>query len=174
MILNNFRRLCQHERYKNAYKIIDAEANDWTKADRYCRDLMADEFGPGMVRPDSTDKSDAKRYGIFTDHEQKLHWKTEIENAFMSGAVCYAKDFITCSDPEEIKRGFEDETKFFRIENKIHDNIWEKDKSIITGKGNGGRKDDRITSFGFSLTQRTRRLHDRRWQNWAERHGVIM
>lgn len=174
MIKNNFKRLCLHPVYSKSYKIIDCEANDWTKADRYCKDLMADEFGVEMVFPDSADKTDKKRYGIYTDPAAKLNWKTEVENAFMSGAVCYANDFVTCGDAEHFKRAFEEETRFFRVENKIHENPWEKDKFIITGKGNGGRLDDRICAFGFLLTQRTRQLHDPRWQAWAEARGIMI
>jgi hypothetical protein len=172
MITNNFTALCIHPTYAKSYKIIDAEANDWTKADRYCRDLMKDEFSPGLVFADSADKSGMGRYGIYTDEAEKLKWAMEIERAFMSGAVCYARDFISVGGAEEFKRGFEDEVRFFRVERKPPEDIWSKDKFIVTGKGNGGKCDDRICAFGFSLAQTTRRRGDRRWNHWAGEHGV--
>lgn len=173
MIRSNFTRLCQHPTYADAYKVIDAEANDWTKADRYCRELMKPEYAPrGKVLADSVDKSGLARYGIYTDEAEKMKWADQIEYAFMSGAVCYAKDFICAGDPEAFKRGFEDEAEFFRVERKPAEDVWSKDKFIVTGKGNGGKKDDRICAFGFSLTQTARRRKDANWKNWAIEQGL--
>ncbi len=175
MLMNNFRRLCCHEKYGKSFKIIIAEANDWTKADRYCKDMMSDEFGgPGIVKAESNDTQKPKRYGVYTDPGEKVHWKTEIEKAFMSGAVCYAQDFVTCGDANEFQRQFEEEARFFRVEKKLHQDVWEKDKFIITGKGNGGRMDDRICAFGMVLAQRSNIINNPLWQNWAEQNGVML
>ena len=129
------KRLRGVKEYRDARIIVHAEANDWTKADRYCRELMQPEYGPpGYVLPNSQDKSGQGRYGVYTDEDEKVHWADCIEQAFIGEEVCYADKFVSL-DPEGIKRKFEDQVRFYRREiAEVKDPIFQDPRFRYTGK----------------------------------------
>lgn len=128
------KRLKAHPMYRDAHVIIHAEANDWTKADRYCRELMQPEYGPGQWVPNSQDDSGQGRLGVYTNEDEKSHWADCIEQAFFGEQVCYARDFISL-DPDGLKRKFEDQVRFYRREVKEGtDPIFNDPRYRYTGK----------------------------------------
>jgi hypothetical protein len=168
------KRLKAHPTYRDCHVIIHAESNDWTKADRYCTELMQPEYGPGKWLPNSYDPTGQGRHGVYTDDDEKEKWADCIEQAFLGEEVVYAQDFISL-DPEGIKRKFEDQARFYRREiSEVKDPIFQDPRYRYTGKGNGGRFDDLISIFGLIERQSKRVRKDPRWQAWANKHGVTI
>lgn len=114
MICSFVRRIRAVQDYRQSHIIVHAEANDWTKADRYCRELMQPEYGPGLVVPNSQDDSGLGRFGVYTNEDEKQKWADCIEQAFMGQEICYAAQFVS-SDPEAVKAKFEDQVRFYRL-----------------------------------------------------------
>lgn len=134
MITGFVKRLRKVKEYHDAHIIVHAEANDWTKADRYCRELMQPEYGPGQVLPNSQDDSGLGRYGVYTNEDEKSKWADCIEQAFLGEEVCYAEQFVS-TDPEALQRKFEDQVRFYRKEIKEGlDPIFQDPRFRYTGK----------------------------------------
>jgi hypothetical protein len=159
--------------YHNSKIIIHAEANDWTKADRYCRELMEPEYGPGEVVPNSQDNQNLGRFGVYTNALEKDKFADHIERAFLGEEICYARDFCSLA-PKEIQAKFEDQAIFYRKEiREGADPIFQEPRYRYTGKGQGGRCDDLITIFGLIDRWAYHLRRDRgTWAKWAADRGV--
>jgi hypothetical protein len=169
------KRLRAVKDYRESHIIVHAEANDWTKADRYCRELMQPEYSPGVgkVWPNSQDSSGAGRYGVYTDEDEKSKWADCIEQAFLGEEVCYAQQFVSL-DAEATQRKFEDQARLYRREIKEgKDTIFQDPRFRYTGKA-PGRCDDLVSIFGLVERWAKYLRRDPRWQNWANEHGVAI
>lgn len=172
MITGFVKRLRKFKDYRDAHIIVHAEANDWTKADRYCRELMQPEYGPGQVLPNSQDDSGLGRYGVYTNEDEKAQWADCIEQAFLGQEVCYAQQFCSI-DAKGTQQKFEEQVRFYRKEIKEGlDPVFQDPRFRYTGKGGGGRFDDLVSIFGL-VERRSKQIRkDARWQEWANKYGV--
>lgn len=162
------------EKYRHSILFIHAEANDWTKSNRYCEELLMPDYGPGLREANSVDASGAGRYGIYTDDEEKIHWADALTHDFMSGSVCYASEFVS-QDGDTFKHMFEEEVRYFRDEKKaVTDEIFQKVQHKYTGKGPGGKKDDRVSAYCLASWQMKRLRQTAKGRAFALKHGVIM
>lgn len=167
-------KLARHPKYAEAVKWVHCEANDWSKADFYCKELKKAKYGPGPVICDSNDDPKSGRLGVYTDEDVKLDWTKVLKADFETESICYAEDFIS-EEPAKLQRLFEDQSRFWREEEYVPDDpVFGVSKVKIVGKGLGGKKDDTVCAYCLAATRQVFMRDTVRWQPIADGFGIVI
>lgn len=173
-IMDFVTKLGKHPRYCNAVLWVHCEANDWTKADKYCKELLRGPYWPGKVVADSNDDPEVGRLGVYTDEDTKVEWTAMLKGDFEDERIYYATDLIS-SDPDKFKHTFEEQVRFWREEQKLpQDPVFGTTRVKIIGKGMGGKKDDIACAYLLAATRQMAMRHDPRWERVADGFNVII
>lgn len=157
--------------YTTAHIIIYLEANlSYLTADQ-CATVLSDPmFHP--IHFESHDPKGFGRVGIITTQERKELGVAHVQRSLVANTLCYADPFISLNGTK-VKAELEQQMRRYRMEKRIKDDIFQKPKFTMTGKGSGER-DDMIMCLMLALYWSYKRRTDHHTVEAAHARGLAL